>query len=176
MQDCGAGVVTGATRDGVVPFHLAGSILVQGPEKSEDAVAGLNFESYRPAENETAGGKCSWLDGSRAETGRVETGSSADLKAARRAGAVGLSDFARYVERLLRGIGEGTAQVVSNIRDIDTGERSLVAHGTSAADFVCPVEGGVGEIPLERDDLPGHGRGGQRGPVCSYSTRQAYGG
>jgi hypothetical protein len=97
----------------------------------------------------------------RAEAGRIETGSSADLKAARRAGAIALSDFAHDVERLLRGIGEGTAQVVSDIKDIETGDTSLVAHGTSPADSVCSVEGGAGEIPLEADNLSGHGRDGQ---------------
>jgi len=45
-------------------------------------------------ENETAGGKCSWLDGSSAEAGCVETAGSGDWKAAIRACAVALSDFA----------------------------------------------------------------------------------
>jgi hypothetical protein len=66
MQDCGAAVVTAATGDSVVPFYLSGSVWVQGPGKSENAIAGLNFERYRLTENETAGGKRSWLDGSSA--------------------------------------------------------------------------------------------------------------
>jgi hypothetical protein len=59
MQDCGAAIVTASTGDGVVPAHLTISTLVQGSEKSEDAIAGLNFKRHRHAENETAGGKCS---------------------------------------------------------------------------------------------------------------------
>jgi len=48
----------------------------------------------------------------------------------------------------------------TDIRNVDTGEASLFARGTSAVDFVCPVEGSVGEIPDESDDLSFHDRGG----------------
>jgi hypothetical protein len=141
LQDRGAAIVTAATGDCVVPAHRTISTLVQVSEKSEDALAGLNFQGHRHTENETAGGKCSLLDGSSAEAGRVESGSSGDWKAAIRACVIALSDLAHYVERSLRGIGEGAAQVVTDIPNVDTGERTLVARVTSTVDFVFPVEG-----------------------------------
>jgi hypothetical protein len=141
LQHCGAAIVTVAAGDYIVPAHCAISTLAQGSEKSEDAIAGLNFEGQRRTENQTAGGKCSWLDGSSADAGRVESGSSGNWIATIRACDIALSDFAHHIERLLRGIGEGSTQVVTNIPDVDTGKRSLVARVTSAVDLVCPVEG-----------------------------------
>jgi hypothetical protein len=174
MQDCGAAIVTGTSGDNVVPAYLTASVLVQGPEKSEDAIAGLSFEAHRHAENETAGGKCSWLDGSSAQARRIESGGSGDPKTAVGACVRALSDFAHYVECLLRRIGEGAAQVVPDIPNVDAGELSLVAGGTSTVDSVCAVEGEVDEVPSENDDLSVNGRGGQRCTVRTHSTRQNY--
>ncbi len=158
MQDCGAAFVAATTGDDVVPTYLTASILVQGPEKSEDAIAGLSFEAHGHAENETPGGKCSWLDRSSAQARRVESGGSGDPKTAIGAGATALSDFAHCVERLLRRTSEGAAQVVTDIPNVDPGELSLIAVGTSTVDSVRPVEGEVREIPGESDDLSVNGR------------------
>ena len=177
MQDCGAAIVAASTGYCVVPAHITTSILVQATDKREDAMAGLNnFERHRPTENETAGGKCSRLECSRAQARIVESGGSGDSKTAIGTCAVALSNFAHYVERLLCGIGEGAAQVVTDIPNIETGEPSLVAGITSTVDSVSPVEGEAGEIPGECNDLSVNGRGGQRCTVRSRSPRQAQGG
>ncbi len=55
MQDCGAAFVAATTGDDVVPAYLTASILVQGSEKSEDAIAGLSFEAHGHAGKQVTG-------------------------------------------------------------------------------------------------------------------------
>jgi hypothetical protein len=176
LQDRVSAIVTAATRDCVLPGQRTTSIRVQGSEKSEGAIAGLNFECDRHTENQTAGGKCSWLDDSCAEARRVESRTSGDRKTAIRACDIALSDFAHHIERLFRGIGEDAAQVVTDVPNVDAGERSVIARVTSAVDFVCPVEGFAREIPGENDHLSVYRRGGERCTGPSHSTRETDGG
>ena len=112
------------------------------------------------------------LNRSHTEAGRIESGSSGDFRAALSAGAAALIYVTCHVEAPLCGM-EGSVQKVSDIRNVDARDASLITCDASTVDAVCPGEGGVGDIPGESDNLSLKGHAVQGGIVGSRSTRQA---
>ena len=107
--------------------------------------------------------------------GVSKVGGSGDSKAAFGAGAGALRDVAHCGEGRLRGLGEGAAEPVGDIRNVVADDPSLIAGGASTDDPVAPDEAVVGKGAGESDNLPINGWGSQGRAAGTHSTRQAHG-
>lgn len=171
-QDCCAGLIAGAARDGVVPADLIFAT-IKCSQENESTVAALDCKGHGRAHDEAAGRKLSGGDRPRGKAGCVERDFSADRKATFRIRAGALSLVAGHAERSSPGSRECAVQHVRDVGYCTAGDASVVAFGTSAAYDISSSESAVAETAGESDDLSRHRRGSQGDIPVRQSALQA---
>jgi hypothetical protein len=81
----------------VLPVDIT-IIQIRRPDKINDPILSLDFQSHRPADDETARGENTAAESPQAEAGRAKTRCSINGKTALRAGVAVLSQVALYIE------------------------------------------------------------------------------
>jgi len=174
-QDCRSGLIAGPAGHRVSPVDFP-FVRVHRPKKREDAIACINFEGGRRADDEAARGERSWRECSRTEAGRMESSCPGDRKAPFRAGPAALSHIGCHVECFSPRSRKGAAQGVRQRRYLVPRDASPIAIGTAALDGVRPGKGGLRETPGERNDLSNNRRGNQGTGAGIQGPSQVHGG